>query len=219
MKLKKIALTVLVCLAMTGSLYAAADKPVDLAADVLEYDAATGIIEATGSVRMLQDNAVVTGAKAQYNSKTEEGYITGGVIMHKDDLRMEAANIKITGNAHVTADGNVMIAKGDRVLTGPQVDYFMDKEYVIINSNAKITMPDGTMTADKMEAYLGENRIIGTGNVHILSEVRKLEATSDTANYYGEEKGKIILAGNAVAVQDGNTLRGKTLTLYLDGTK
>ena len=74
------------------------------------------------------------------------------------------------------------------------------------------------MTADKIEAFIKENSATGTGSVHIVSQVRKLDATANMATYYGEPQGqsKVILSGNARAVQDGNVLVGETLTLRLD---
>ncbi|MBP2632365.1 MAG: OstA family protein [Firmicutes bacterium] len=218
MKFRKIALTAMLCLAMTSTMYAASDKPVDISGDVIEYDSTTGIMKATGSVRMLQENAIVTGASAEYNSKTKQGKVLGGVHMVKEDIDMTSESVTSLDENHIVAIGNVVMKKGESTLYGPQVDYFSDRQYAIINSNARIVNPDGTMTADKLESYMAENRAVGTGNAHIVSQTKNLDATGDVATYYGAEnqQGKIVLSGNAVAVQDGNTLRGKTLTLYMN---
>lgn len=218
MKFKKITLTAMFCLAMTSTMYAASDKPVDISGDVIEYDSTTGVMKATGSVRMLQENAIVTGARAEYNSKTKQGKVLGGVHMVKEDIDMTSESVTSLDENHIVAVGNVVMKKAESTLYGPQVDYFSDRQYAIINSNARIVNPDGTMTADKLEAYMAENRAVGTGNAHIVSQTKNLDATGDVATYYGAEnqQGKIVLSGNAVAVQDGNTLRGKTLTLYMN---
>lgn len=218
MKFRKIALTAMVCLAMTTTIYAASDKPVDISGDVIEYDSTTGVMKATGSVRMLQENAVVTGASAEYNSKTKQGKVLGGAHMVKEDIDMTSESVTSLDENHIVAVGNVVMKKGESTLYGPQVDYFSDRQYAIINSNARIVNPDGTMTADKLESYMAENRAVGTGNAHIVSQTKNLDATGDVATYYGgeDQRGKIVLSGNAVALQDGNTLRGKTLTLYMN---
>lgn len=218
MKFRKIALTAMVCLAMTSTMYAASDKPVDISGDVIEYDSTTGVMKATGSVRMLQENAIVTGASAEYNSKTKQGKVLGGAHMVKEDIDMTSESVTSLDENHIVAVGNVVMKKGESTLYGPQVDYFSDRQYAIINSNARIVNPDGIMTADKLESYMAENRAVGTGNAHIVSQTKNLDATGDVATYYGAEnqQGKIVLSGNAVAVQDGNTLRGKTLTLYMN---
>lgn len=219
MKLKMALPWFLAFVMMSGASIYAADsaKPVDLSADVLEYDMETGLLTATGSVKMTQDGAVLTGSAATYNQKTKDGLITGGVFVKKEDLTMKAAQVATAGDNHITAIGDAVVTKGDRVLTGPKIEYYTDTEYAIVPENAAASMPDGVMTAQKLEAYTKENRIIATGSVHIVSETRNLDATADKAVYYGEEKGKVVLEGNAVAVQDNNTLRGNTLTLYLAG--
>jgi len=211
-------LTTAVCLAMTSTMYAANNKPVDISGDVIEYDSTTGIMVATGSVKMTQENAVVTGAKAEYNSKKKEGRVTGGAHLVKEDIDMTSDSVTSLDENHIVAAGNVVMKKNDSTLYGPQVDYFSDKQYAIVNSNARLVNPDGTMTSDKLEVYMAEKRAIGTGNAHVISQTKNLDATGEVATYYGAEgqQGKIVLSGNAVAVQDGNTLRGKTLTLYLD---
>lgn len=222
MKLKKMQmalLTTAACFILTGTLYAADSKPVELNANTVEYDTQTGLITATGSVKMIQDGAVLTGASAQYNSKTQEGFVTGGVVADKADMHMTAATIKTSGANHMIATGNVVVVKADKTLTGPQIDYYPDTDYAVIESNARVTMTDGTFTSDRMEAYLKENRLIGTGNVHIVSPPRNLDAVGDQATYYGQDDGKVILTGNAVATQNNNTLRSNKLTIYLAGGK
>ncbi|MBP2632645.1 MAG: OstA family protein [Firmicutes bacterium] len=218
MKFRKIAFITMICIAMTSTLYAASDKPVDISGDVIEYDSTTGMMTATGSVKMLQDNAIVTGAKAEYNSKNKQGKVTGGVHFVKEDIDMTSESVTSLDENHIVAVGNVVMKKAESTLYGPQVDYYSDKQYAIINTDARIVNPDGTLTADKLESYMADNRIVGTGNAHIVSQTKNLDATGDVATYYGGEgqKGKIVLSGNAVAVQDGNTLRGKTLTLYMN---
>ena len=221
MKLKKTLALAMLCLVISGANIYAADsnKPVDLSADILEYDTETGVITATGSVKMLQENAILTGENAKYNNKTKQGIVNGNVLVKKDNLTMNAAQVAMEENNHLIAIGNVIVTEADRVLTGPRVDYYIDKEYALIPENAKVTMNDGTITSNKLEAYTKENHIFAEGNVHIVSDTRNLDATADKASYYGEEKGKVVLSGNAVAVQDNNTLRGNTLTLYLAGEK
>lgn len=208
-----------------GGLYAAAEPasqpktPVELVADTIDYDAKQGIINANGSVRITQGDAVITGAKAEYNTKSQEGRVTGGVQAVNKDATLTAAEVQTyQNNNYLIALGEAVLTKGENRLTGPKVEYFADKQYAIVPQNGKIEMPDGTMTADKIEAFLQENSATGTGSVHVVSPARNLDATSDLATYYGEPKGqsKVILSGNARAIQDGNVLTGETLTLRLD---
>ncbi len=221
---RRILLAVVLVVSAT-SLYAVAapqsqDKtPVELLADTIDYDAKKGIIIASGTVRITQGQAVITGAQAEYNTKTQEGRITGGVKAVNQDATLTAAEVQTyKSNTYLVALGDAVLIKGENRLTGPRVEYFADTQYALVPQSGQIEMPDGTMTADKIEAFLPENSATGTGNVHMVSPVRKLDATSNTATYYGEPKGqsKVILNGNARAIQDGNVLTGETLTMRLD---
>lgn len=193
-------------------------RPVELAADSIEYDSVSGVMTAQGTVQMTQENATMTGASVRYNTKTRESYISGGVKVIQDDAVLTAAEVRGYDNTHLVATGDVVLVKGDNRLTGPQIDYDSDKEYAVVNNSARLTMPDGTMTAGKLEAFLSEDRVVGEGDVHIVSEPRQLDAVADYAVYYGAKsrQAKAVLSGNARAVQQGNVLTGNTLTIYMD---
>ena len=196
-----------------------AKTPVELVADTIDYDSKQGVINATGTVRITQGQAVITGAKAEYNTNSQEGRITGGVKAVNQDATLTAAEVQTyKNNNYLIAIGDAVLTKGENRLTGPRVEYTVDTQYALVPQNGKIEMPDGTMTADKIEAFLPENSATGTGSVHIVSPVRNLDATANTATYYGDPKGqsKVILNGNARAIQDGNVLTGETLNLRLD---
>ncbi len=215
---------ILALLVSTGSLIAqaaapAAKTPVEIAAETIEYDATSGLMTATGGVRITQGQSVMTGDRAEYNTKSQEGHLTGGVQAVSQEATLTAAEVRTyNNNTQLTAWGDAVLTKGDQRLTGPRIEYFTSTQYALIPENARIEMPDGIMTADKIEAFIPESKAIGTGSVHIVSPVRKLDATADIATYYGEPKGqsKVILSGNARALQDGNVLTGETLTLRLE---
>lgn len=219
MKFHKIVLTAILLLGTVAFQIAAAEpKPVEMAADVIEYDATTGVMTGRGGVTFTQADAVLTGANATYNTKTKEAHITGGIKLVRADTVLTAEEMRSYEDNHIVASGGIELIKGDSRLTGPQLDYYIDKAYAIVNQNARLVMPDGMMTADKMEAYMDTNQVTGTGNVHIVSETRKLDATSHQAVYYGSKEGqaRAVLTGNARAVQAGNVLTGNKLTIYLD---
>ncbi|BBB91579.1 MAG TPA: LptA/OstA family protein [Methylomusa anaerophila] len=197
----------------------AKNSPVEMVADTIEYDSVNGIMTAAGNVTITQEKSIITGTRAEYNVKTKEGYITGGVKAVKDDATLIAAEVRsYDSNTRLVAAGDAVLTKGENRVYGPQVDYYIDRQYAIVPSNARLETTDGIMTTDKLEAYLNEDRAVGTGHVHIVSEARQLDATADEAVYYGQPKGdsKIVLSGNARAIQEGNTLTGKTVTIRLD---
>lgn len=225
MKVKRLVtifLTFLLITSTSTSIYAAQkNAPVEMTADTIEYDSTKGIMIAEGGVKLTQGSAIITGAQAEYNTKTQEAYITGGIKAVDGDTMLTAAEVRSYNNTHLIAAGDALLVKGDSRLAGPKIEYFSDREYALVNGWAKLTTPGGIMTADQVEAFTGEDRAVGKGNVHIVSDTHKLNATAEQAVYYGakasQNANKVILSGNARAVQDGNTLTGNMLTIYLDG--
>ncbi|MBQ9496865.1 MAG: hypothetical protein IJR52_04735, partial [Selenomonadaceae bacterium] len=74
---------------------------------------------------------------------------------------------------------------------------------------------EGTFTADSLEGWIDDERYIGTGNAHLVSQTRNLEAGGDVVDYDGKQEGKAVVSGNAWAIQNNNTIRGNRLTVYL----
>ena len=228
-----------------GTLYAAdGTEASELDGDTVSYDMKTGVITAEGDVLMKRGTTRVAGAKATYNSKTQQGTVTGnviaikdnmrmtaqtvvmesqdlitasgGVTATKDDLNMQAATVVAEGQNHFIATGDVHGRQADKTFAGPKVDFHQDTNYVLIENGGTITSNDGTFTADHMEGWLTENHFKGIGNAHIVSPPRNFEGGGDVADYYGQADGKVTLDGNAWAVQENNTLKGNHLTVYLE---
>ncbi|OAM92746.1 lipopolysaccharide export system protein LptA [Pelosinus fermentans] len=217
-KIVHITLGFVLSLSIISYSYAASNKPVELAADTIEYDSVKGVMTAQGNVRMVQENAVMTGTNAEYNSKTKEAHVYGGVQVVQEDATLLAEEVRSYDNNHIIASGSPILTKGSSQLEGPQIDYYSDKQYAIVNGWARLQTEDSILTANQIESFFSEDRAVAQGNVHIVSDVRKLDAVSDHAVYYGskEQQGKTVLTGNARAVQEGNVLTGNTLTLYMD---
>ena len=202
---------------LAGLVSAAGEKPVEMSADTIEYDATRGVMVATGNVKITQEKSFLTGAQAEYNTKTQETYIHGGVKVVKEEATLTADEVRGYENNHLIASGQPVLTKGQDRLSGPKIDYYADRGYALVEGWAKMDTADGTITGNRLEAFTNEERVVVDGNVHIVSETRKLDAVSDHAVYYGKKgEGKTVLTGNARAIQDGNTLTGNTLTIYLD---
>ncbi|MDU4961163.1 MAG: LptA/OstA family protein [Sporomusaceae bacterium] len=219
-RIKTAGLIVLVLFSLSAGLQARAAEPFRLEADVIDYNAKTGQMTASGDsgVKMTQGTMTLTGAKADYNTKTQAGSISGSVKGIQDDMLLTAAQAETRDSRRITASGGVVLVKGSDRLSAPRIDYFSDQQLAVVESDAKLSTADAVITADRLETYFQENRTVAQGNVKIDSEQRNLKARADHAVYYGEkagEQGKIVLTGNAFAVQDGNTIAGQTLTLYL----
>ena len=128
----------------------------------------------------------------------------------------------------MVADGNVIATQtlapnekypnGDtRTFTGEHIDYFPDdkKHFVIPKGGIAKSEVDGTFTADIMEGWIDDEHYIGTGNAHLVSPARNMEAGGDMVDYSGKDAGKAVLSGTAWAYQNNNTIRGNRLTVYL----
>jgi lipopolysaccharide export system protein LptA len=217
-KLTTFALSILLIFGLATVIYAAASKPVELSADTIEYDSVQGIMTAQGSVKLIRDKAVLTGISAKYNVKTKEAVITGGVRVVREDSTLTANEVTSYNDNYLVAVGQAVLVKGDSTVAGPKIEHWVDKQYSLVNDGAKLTMTDGVMIADKLEFFHKDSRAVGTGHVHIVSDTRHLDATAEQATYFGAktDKHSVVLSGNARAVQDGNVLTGKTMTIYLD---
>ena len=217
-----------------GNVQAKSEKnkePSELNADTVEYDMNTGVVLATGNVLLKHGTGRATGARAMYNTNTLEAYLTENVIVEREGVKITCDNLRSNGQGHMQADGNVhgtqiiqpneKYPNGDtRTFTGEHVDYYPDdKKHVVIPTGGLITMNDGTFTADYMEGWLDEEHYVGTGNAHAVSPPRQMEAGGDKADYFGKDDGKLVLTGNAWAIQENNTVRGNRLTVYMAENK
>jgi lipopolysaccharide export system protein LptA len=189
-KFKKgiIAVTLLLGLTFSGISYAAKDAPVQVTAETIEYDANQKLMQAKGNVKVTQEATEINGSYAEYRSE----------------------------NGIVVMNGGITLTNKMMKLTSEQVNYNTNSGIAIASGSPRAEDKDGaTLTGTKMEYNAKEDRIVVIGNVNIVHPARKIEATAEHAVYYSKER-KIVLTGNAKAVQDGNTLVGETLTVYID---
>ena len=111
MKKKQIALAAaLGCtLLLAGHALAAGagSEPAELDADTVEYDMTTGVIQATDNVLMKQGDTHIAGQRAVYNTKTQQGTVTGGVIAVRGAMRMTCQEVIADGREHIRANGDV----------------------------------------------------------------------------------------------------------------
>jgi lipopolysaccharide export system protein LptA len=193
-----------------------------LDADTVEYDMTTGLVVATDNVLMKRGDAKVAGHKATYNTKTMDGLVEGNVIAVRKDMRVTCDILRSDGQEHMQAIGHVHGTQQDKEFVGEQVDYYpRQNDYVLIENGGTISSKDGKFTADRMEGWLKDEHYIGTGNAHLVSPPKDLEAAGDRVDYFGKTENKVVLTGHAWAVQENNTMRGNVLTVYLakDGQK
>lgn len=86
-------------------------------------------------------------------------------------------------------------------------------------STAQAPAPEGsqplTLRANSTEANAKTGVVVAKGNVQINYPARQIQATSAQAVYYSKER-RIVLSGNVYVLQQGNSLRGETITYLVD---
>ena len=193
------------------------NEPTNLTADSLTYDTTTGLVTAEKNVRLEQGTGWIEGARATYKTKTEEGTVEGGVRAMREDMNLSCDRLFAASQEHWQATGSVHMVKAKRTFTGPQVDYYPSQnDYILAGSGGTITSADGTLTADRLEGWMKENRFVGTGNAHIVSPPRDLEGGGDRMEYFGGvERPYVVLDGSAWVFQGNNMARSNHMTVYL----
>ena len=71
------------------------------------------------------------------------------------------------------------------------------------------------LRANVTEANSKTGVVVARGNVQITYAARQIEATAAQAIYYSKE-GKIVLSGDVNILQEGNRLRGETVTYFVN---
>ena len=193
------------------------NEPMNLTADNLTYDTRTGLITAETNVRMEQGAGWIEGARATYNTKTEEGTIEGGVRAVRDDMNLSCERLVGIGQEHWQAFGSIHMVKAGRTFTGTQVDYYpTQNDYILAGSGGTITSADGTLSADRLEGWMKDNHFVGTGNARVVSPPRDIEGGGDRMEYFGGvERPYVVLDGNAWVFQGNNMARSNHMTVYL----
>jgi lipopolysaccharide export system protein LptA len=72
-----------------------------------------------------------------------------------------------------------------------------------------------TLRSDIQEANAKTGVITARGNVQIFYPARQIQATAAQAQYFSRER-RIVLSGNVYVWQQGNSMRGETVTYLID---
>ena len=188
----------------------------ELNGDSVEYSVKTGLMTAMGHVVLRYEDGVATADFASYNTKDSTGTLTGGVVADKGDMHIDCDRVEILSSTQISAIGNVRARQKDKSVDAPRVDYESGEQYVCLPAGGTLASADGTFSADYMEGWMKDNHCRAVGNAHVVSPPKDFEGGGDEAEYFGKESGKLVLTGNAWAVQGNHTLKSGRLTVYLD---
>jgi lipopolysaccharide export system protein LptA len=84
--------------------------------------------------------------------------------------------------------------------------------------NAQAQTRDGraiTIRSDVQEADRTTEVITARGNVQIDYPARQIQATAAQAQFFNRER-RIVMSGNVYVLQNGNSMRGETITYLID---
>ena len=201
-----------------GILYAAPAKDAKYSVDApeIEYDMESGDGTTTGKTTIKHDGGTAVGQKgAIFNSKNRTGHLYGGVVADKGDEHLTSQELFMYTDKYVSAVGDAVVIKGNRRLEAPRVDYHDDIKFAeTLGGTARLSETDGSwLKAGKITYDMKAGLANATGGVSLESKPRNLTGTGDTAVYNTNETGYIELIGNAMAVQDGNTVTGDKLRI------
>lgn len=88
-----------------------------------------------------------------------------------------------------------------------------------VDLRVKAQNPDTiTLRSDVQEANTNTGVITARGNVYIDYPAQQIHATSAQAQYYSNDR-RIVLSGNVVIHQEGNTLRAEVVTYLIDESR
>jgi len=192
------------------------DAKYSVDAQEIEYDMASGDGTTKGKTTIKHDGGILVGQKgATFNSNNRTGHLYGGVVADKDDQHIQSQELFIYSDKYISAVGDALIVKGNRRLEAPRVDYHDDTKFMeTLGGSARLTDTDGSwFRAGKITYDMKAGLANATGGVSLESKPRNMTGKSDTAIYNTNETGYIELIGNAVAVQDGNTITGDKLRI------
>ena len=192
----------------------AADAKYSVDATEIEYDLASGDGTAAGKTTIRYDGgtAVAEGG-ATFNSKNRTGHLYGGVTADKEDNHLRSRELVLYTPEFISAVGDAVLTRGDKVLQAPRVDYHSDRKFAeTLGGAARISATDGSwLTAGKIVYDFKTGRADATGGVDMMNSGKKMTGSADRAVYDGHETGYIELIGNARLTQDGNTVTGDKL--------
>ncbi len=122
----------------------------------------------------------------------------------------------MTGNVFVTQQGNSLQGetitysiRSGQFLVVPKPGKLVESVYNVAESGKG--RQDVIIRSDRQEANSKTQVVIARDNVQISYPTQRLRAKARLAQFYAKEQ-KLVLSGNVVAIQQGNSIQGEVLT-------
>lgn len=158
------------------------DKEVILGADKLEYNQKDNLIRLIGNVSIKFKDITIKGKKADFDTVTQKGKITGNVIIEQPGSKLTAEKSEI-----FYTEERAVLSGGVRLVT----------ERSVIKEQASNAI--STLSAEKIEYFWNASKGKAEGSVLVISGGRKIRG--DKA-YFDGAKGMIQITGNVKVEQE-----------------
>lgn len=182
-KIKTAIVTAIFTFSLFGGISTAADGPIELTADTIEYNAQTDTAIATGGVTATRDGGVLKGNEANYNFKTQELNVIGNVTANKDDMSLKADKLTSLNNQELVATGNVVVTKGENILNTQELHYNQATGDISMPVGGDADGPQAAIKGDVLNGNMITNQYNASGNVYLNNKDKDVQSTSDKAEY------------------------------------
>jgi len=172
--------------------------PIVVRADLVRYDTKQQLVAASSSVSY-RDSVVevFAGAVAVWILRQQavaEGDVSA-VYHGPEQVRLAAARVEISGQSvETTASGKAVLTHRRGSLTAEQITYEDTTAHVLATGGATAETDDGTLRADRVEAFLLRQELVADGNVTIMG--RDFEGRAARA-VLSQQAGTLELSGGA----------------------
>lgn len=211
--------------------FLASDEPVNVRADVLDYDGTAGLAAYTGSGRLWQGGSAVQGTTIVIDTTAGNLTAMGGVrsTLFVRQQRTEAA--PDGRDVAETTDGPVVAAEGPGGADDPAgeselepviglaeaFDYDEAARRLTYTTRARVNGPQGDLVADRVELFLiGDTNNLERIEAYDAVTLREAIRTATGARMtYFSDTGRYDMSGSPVRVLEGcRESTGRTLTFY-----
>jgi lipopolysaccharide export system protein LptA len=169
-------------------------------ADTQEANSKSEIVTAKGNVRIYYPSRKVQAKAniAQYYIKQKRIILTGDVLIVQDGNTIEGESV-------------IYLIDEGKFVANPKVKQQVRTNYILAQQGGKGL----SIQANSQEANTKAETFTAKGNVRLSYPDRKLQARANSALYNAKEQ-QIVLSGNVLVIQDGNSLQGDTITYLID---
>jgi lipopolysaccharide export system protein LptA len=172
-------------------------------ADIQEANSKTEVVTARGNVRLTYTLKKVQARAdlAQYFIKQKRILLTGNVLITQNGNTLEGESI-------------VYLIEEGKFIANPKATQQIRSKYLVPGQKGQGLI----IQSNIQEANTKTQIVTARGNVQLNYPVRKIRAKANTAQYNIKQK-QVVLSGNVLVVQDGNSIQGETITYLIDESR